>query len=98
MTRGYGNQHQKTDQLNAKKGKPDCHERIGLHMGHVDQRLTDAGNQDNYAQVVHDGASHANGRKHEHNGAKHWQIFDTVRVGSRPSPIPIRPLELIALE
>jgi hypothetical protein len=98
MTRGYGNQYQKTDQLNAKEGEPNCHETIGLYMGDVDQGLTDAGNQDHRAQVVHGGASHANSRNHEHNGAKYWQILDTIRVGSRPSPIPIRSLKLIALE
>jgi hypothetical protein len=37
MTRGQNNEYQKTDQLNAKEGKPNCHERIGLRVGHVDQ-------------------------------------------------------------
>jgi hypothetical protein len=69
---GYNNVCQKTDQLNAKEGKPNRHERIGLHMGHMDQGLTDAGNQDDRAQVVHGGASDANGRHHQHEGAEHW--------------------------
>jgi hypothetical protein len=53
MTSGYSNEREKTDQLNAKEGKPNRHERIGLHMEYVNQRLAHAGNQDDYGQVTH---------------------------------------------
>jgi hypothetical protein len=46
MTGGHDNERQKTNQLDAEEGKPDSHARIGLHMGHVDQRLKNARNQD----------------------------------------------------
>jgi hypothetical protein len=36
----------KADQLDAKHGKPHRHEGIRLHMTHMDQRLQDAGYQD----------------------------------------------------
>ena len=55
----------KRDQLNAEERKPNSHEGIGLHVGHVDQRLTDAGNQDSGAQGVHRKAIDANGGHHE---------------------------------
>jgi uncharacterized protein (TIGR03118 family) len=68
---GDDDERQKADQLNAKEGKPHCDERIGLHMGHMDQRLTDAGNQDSDAQVVHGGASDTHGGNHQHDGAEY---------------------------
>jgi len=49
MTRGYNNEREKADQLNAKKRKSNGNESIGLHMGHMNQGLTHAGNQDNGA-------------------------------------------------
>jgi len=47
VTRHYNDERQKTGQLNAKEGKSNGHESIGLHMGHMDQGLTHAGKQDN---------------------------------------------------
>jgi len=49
MTHRHDNECQKTGQLNAKEGKSNGHEGIGLHMGYMDQGLTHAGNQDNGA-------------------------------------------------
>ena len=37
VTSGYKNEREKTDQLNEKEGKSNRHERIGLHMGYVNQ-------------------------------------------------------------
>jgi hypothetical protein len=53
VTSGYHNECEKTDQLHAKEGKSNRHERIGLHMGYVNQRLAHASDQDDYGQVVH---------------------------------------------
>jgi hypothetical protein len=53
VTSGYHNECEKTDQLHAKEGKSNRHERIGLHMGHVNQRLAHASDQNDDGQVVH---------------------------------------------
>jgi hypothetical protein len=98
MTRGHDDERQKADQLHAKEGKPNSHERIGLHMGHMDQGLANAGHEHGDAQVVDERARDADRRYHEYDGAEHRQIFDTVCVGSSPPPIPILALDLIASE
>jgi hypothetical protein len=53
ITSGDNNEREKTDQLDAKEGKPNRHESTGLHMGYVNQRLANASDQDDYRQGVH---------------------------------------------
>src|SRR6185312_9933816 len=98
MRHGYADERQKADQLNEEEGEPHRHDCIGLHMGHVDQGLTHAGNQDDRAQVVDCRAGDADSRNHQHDGRKYWETLDAVRVGSYPSLVPVLALEPIAPE
>jgi hypothetical protein len=53
MTYGYHDERQKADQLNGIERKSNGHKRVGLHVGYVNQGLTDAGDQHGRAQAVH---------------------------------------------
>jgi hypothetical protein len=50
VTGNHDDERQETDHLDAKERKPNSHEGIGLHMGHVDQRLNDAGDRSGKTQ------------------------------------------------